>query len=280
MIHILLQGRTGNNLFQYAAARQLSVRHGTGLELDLSWEGPDVAQIRQLERLPIQARIVRRWSPLKKATRRLTGKGPEFWHRGPIYRDRGPESGFHPKVLTLPDHTLLTGFFQNEGYFSPIAALLRQELSLAAVPLPDASARTLDLIHDRRMASLHVRRGDYLKIAATRCVPDDYHSKACTYLQERIAGLDFLIFSDDIAWCRKRFTGREFHFCDHPESAHDPFHDLKLMAACDHHIIANSSYSWWGAWLNPSNDKHVVAPDMWMTALPSSAVLPSELIRL
>ena len=280
MIRVLLQGRTGNNLFQYAAGRALAIRHHTTLELDFSWAGADAAQIRQLERLPIQARIARSWSPLKKGIRRLTGKGPELWHHGPIYQDRGSDSGFDPQVLNLPNHTLLTGFFQNEGYFLSIAASIRRELSLDAIKLPAASATTCDLIHSHPMASLHIRRGDYLNIPATRCVPADYHTKACHYLQERFENLRFLVFSDDIAWCRKEFIGSQFHFCDHPESAADPFHDLKLIAACQHHIIMNSSYSWWGAWLNPSQDKTIVAPKMWMTNTHAHSVIPSSWILM
>jgi hypothetical protein len=280
MIHVLLQGRTGNNLFQYAVGRHLAIRHKTDLELDISWMGALAVQMRELERLPIAAKIVRRWSPVKKAIRQITGIGPEAWHRGAVYRESGNVPGFLPEVLEQPDGVLLIGFFLNERYFSDIETELRAELSMDDIQLVPSSMRTLDAIQARPTVSLHVRRGDYLKISATQCVDDNYHVNACRYLRERYSNLEFLIFSDDIPWCRRHFTGEEFRFCDHPDHAADPFHDLKLMASCAHHIVANSSYSWWGAWLNPSRQKTIVAPKMWMKGVDSSKVTPQSWILL
>ena len=273
MIRVILQGRTGNNLFQYAAGRALAIRHATTLELDLSWAGADAAQIRQLERLPIQAQIVTRWSPLKKGIRRLTGKGPEFWHHGPIYHDRG-ESGFDPRGFNLPDRTLLTGFFQYPDHAAAIETNLRKELDLGTIAVPADSSRKLDEIRESLSVSLHVRRGDYLNIHATQCVPEDYHERAIRHFQDQYEGIHFHVFSDDLAWCGERFRGPQFFITDLPTGHSDPFHDLKLMAACKHHIIMNSSYSWWGAWLNPAKDKQVIVPRMWMSRTPTSTIVP------
>lgn len=280
MIRVILQGRTGNNLFQYALGRHLAVRHNTRLELDLSWAGPDTQQMKELERLPIQAALVRKWPSIKKGIRRLGGPGPEFWHRGPVYQKTGGGPGFRPEVLDLPDGVLLVGFYHHEGYFSTIAETLRQELSMNAIHLPDSSTATLDLIQRHRMVSIHVRRGDYVRIQGTQCVPENYHQAAVAHLRKHFEDLEFLVFSDDIPWCRKAFSGPEFHFCDHPEAANDPFHDLKLMAACEHHIVMNSTYSWWGAWLNPSATKMVIAPKMWMSKIPATEVMPTSWVLI
>lgn len=236
--------------------------------------------MRELERLPIRAKLVRRWSVIKRGMRRLTGKGPEAWHSGVVYRKPGGGPGFRPEVLELPDGVLLIGFFHNEQYFSDIESELRAELSLDHIQLPPASLRTLDEILARPTVALHVRRGDYLNIQATQCVDNDYYNNACTYLQERHADLEFLVFSDDVAWCKAHFIGKEFRFCDHPDEAGDPFHDLKLMTSCAHHIVMNSTYSWWGAWLNPSPQKTIVGPKMWMTGVDGRLVMPESWVLL
>jgi hypothetical protein len=280
MIRVILQGRTGNNLFQYAAGRALAIRHDTDLQLDVSWSGPDRAQMRQIERLPICAKLVNRHSVLKRGIRRLTGIGPQTWHRGTFYEKKGPGPGFREEVMELPDNTLLSGFFHHERYFSGIEPIIRKEIDLDFIELSDASNRTLDLARSGRMTSVHVRRGDYMNIPGTQCVDAAYHTKACDHLRERFEKMSFLVFSDDIAWCRRNFSGNDYHFCDHPEASQDPFHDLRLMASCAHHIIMNSTYSWWGAWLNPSSKKTVIAPKTWMRGVPANQIMPESWILI
>jgi len=280
MIRIILQGRTGNNLFQYATARALAEKHNTSLVLDGSWVNDEQASVfSHLFRLPIKARYERRFTLAKRFARKAFGSGPALFHRGgPIIIDH--PCGTRPDLGRAPDGALLIGFFQSPAYFSHIENQLRREFGLARLMLPPESVSFEEKLRETPTVSIHVRRGDYLGIGETQCLSDHYHEKAIAWFRLRYEGLRFCVFSDDIAWCRTRFIGPEFMFCDLPASSEDPLHDLRLMSSCRHHIIVNSSYSWWGAWLNPTEEKKVIAPVNWMRNISSEGVVLQEWILI
>lgn len=279
MIRVILDGRTGNNMFQYAAGRALAVKHNTSLVLDGAWaDAYHARQFKHLLRLPLAARYERRSSMAKRALRKSLAIQPESLHRGPVLKERYPKPA--PAFYELPDNSLLIGFFQMPFYFQDIEPLLRKELDLTQLVLPPESQRFENNLRAETTVSVHVRRGDYVGIASTHCLEADYHERALQHFRDRIPNVRFCVFSDDIPWCRSQFSGPEFVFCE-LEGAHgDPLHDLRLMSACHHHIIVNSSYSWWGAWLNPSPAKTVIAPSMWMTNVPSNYAFPPEWTRI
>lgn len=279
MIRVILQGRTGNNLFQYAAGRALAQRHQTELILDASWaDDAHAAQFQHLLRLPLKARYERKLSVLKRASHRFLGKGPAAFHPGPTVIDSPAAAS--PALETAADGSLLIGFFQSPRHFSGIETMLREELDLSTLTLPEPSQRFEDTLRSRPTVSIHVRRGDYLNIGVTQCLTEGYHQKAIAWFRQRHPDARFCVFSDDIPWCRKTYQGPEFLFCDFPAAALNPLHDLRLMAACHHHIIVNSSYSWWGAWLNPSTEKNIIAPKMWMKSRSSTDFVPADWICL
>lgn len=279
MIRVILQGRTGNNLFQYAAGRTLADKLGTDLLLDGSWADP--VQTRHFEsifRLPLRARYYRRWSGIKRCASRLTRKNPVKFHHGSVFLET--VVGYAAEVFELPDGSLLSGHFQNPGYVDPFQEKLRQDLNLEAINLPRESLAFAEKLKSQPTVSLHVRCGDYLNIPATQCLTENYYDQAISKFRNSLINPSFCVFSDDIPRCRRIFKDSSFIFCDLPASRFDPLHDLKLMASCTHHIIANSSYSWWGAWLNPFSEKRVIAPSMWMENVPSNFVIPSEWISI
>ena len=279
MITVLLSGRTGNNLFQYAVGRALASRLGTDLVLDASWMNPDlVAQGREMFRFPLRADFKRSLPGIKRLTRKALKLEPSFWHRGMYHSE--DSSQFDAKVLQLGNGAMLNGYFQCEGYFKDFEEEIRRDLAPDAIRIPESSLAYRDQLRNSPSVSLHVRRGDYLGIPGTQCVDDGYHDRAILYLKERFPDLMFCVFSDDIAWCRTRFHGSEFLFSDFPAMHADPLHDLVLMASCSHHIIMNSSYSWWGAWLNPNQNKTAIAPASWMQGMSSSGVVPESWIRI
>lgn len=115
--------------------------------------------------------------------------------------------------------------------------------------------------------SLHVRRGDYVSDARTHATLGvcslDYYRAAVRYIADHVEAPEFFVFSDDIAWAQANLElGHPCHYVDHNRGA-ESYNDMRLMSLCRHHIIANSSFSWWGAWLNPRADKVVVAPARW-----------------
>jgi len=279
MIRVILSGRTGNNFFQYAAGRSLAIQRQTQLILDGAWmDNTHATQYEHLRRLPIAAAYERRLSASKRGLRKAFQLGPKHLHQGTYYRELQPD--YDPSFSQLPETTILDGYFQSPRYFAEIEPQLRQELNLQAIQIPDKSRIFEDGLHSRTFVSIHLRRGDYLTLPNTQCLTPGYHEAAINYFRERWNSLCFCIFSDDIPWCRKQFDGPEFLFCDLPGSATDPLHDMRLMSSCHHHIIANSSYSWWGAWLNPTYEKVVIAPTMWMKEMSSVTVLPESWIRI
>lgn len=279
MIRVILSGRTGNNFFQYAAGRALAIRHQTRLILDGAWmDTYHATQHAHLLRLPIAATYERRMTVVKRGLRKVLHLGPEHLHQGTYYRESQPE--FDPSFSHLPAATILDGYFQCLRYFEPIASKLRAELDLQTIRIPEISRKFEDQLRARAFVSIHLRRGDYLTFPGTQCLTPGYHEAAIDHFRERWDNLRFCIFSDDIPWCRQHFTRPGILFCDLPGSAHDPLHDMRLMSACQHHIIVNSSYSWWGAWLNASPDRVVIAPAMWMQGRPSTPILPAAWIRM
>jgi hypothetical protein len=269
-----LIGGLGNQMFQYAVGRHLAVRRDTDLELDLSWFAnalPDeTPRTYGLAPYGVAAGLdgwglVRRrpaagYGGVGRAMRRL---GLEI---GKVMIDR--EAGFRPAVLAAPDGTLLVGHWQTERYFREIAPTIRAELTLRDAP----AGRNAELIAEIRAApsvSVHVRRGDFVTSAATTrahgAPQPGYHRAGVATIAARSGdALHAYVFSDDPAWCASHLDlGVPTTVVAHNADA-APHEDLRLMAACRHHVLANSSFSWWGAWLDADPNAVVVAPRRWV----------------
>lgn len=289
MIAATLVGGLGNQLFQYAAARSLALRHDTNLLLDLSLlRGPqsELASARAYELgcFRIEAHLVdrvRSWESIPP------GPGLRFRAASRVRRARATfrvlrQRGFElqPAFFDAPDNTLLVGFWQSERYFESYADRLRAELSL---PEPSrAAAALVKRVSHPSSVSIHVRRGDYANDPATKrahgLLPETYYRTAL----ERIGGdLDVYVFSDEPDYCRRELdVGRPFTVVDLPGAP--AYEDLRVMSACTHHVIANSSFSWWGAWLDPRPDTVVVAPQQWVAdaAVDTAHVVPARWTRI
>lgn len=173
--------------------------------------------------------------------------------------DRGTES--------ISDMTSLNGYFQTEKYFSMFRDHIISQFTFKDEYF--ASAKTFVDSHrnpseDIRIVSMHIRRGDYVMYPDHHPVcSKDYYNRAIEELESRYEKIKFLIFSDDPSWCIKEFTEDKFSVCN----LENPYSEMCAMTLCDDHIIANSSFSWWGAWLNQKEDKKVVAPISWFGRL-------------
>ncbi len=161
--------------------------------------------------------------------------------------------GYNSEISNLPDSTALSGYFQTEKYFKHIESEIR-EIFTFRNEINDIAESLIDENTDS--VSIHIRRGDYLSS------PEHHPTQDGNYYKEGIAefGADkmFYIFSDDIEWCKGTFTGKNFRFVE----SGNPYVDLCIMSKLKNHIIANSSFSWWGAWLSGNSSK-VVAPARW-----------------
>lgn len=173
---------------------------------------------------------------------------------------------FSYEEVLRSDNVYYDGYWQNEKNFLPI-----REIILMAYTFPKfQDERNISLsekLKNSRAASCHVRRGDYLKDPVYGVCNSDYYSKAIIRLNETVNPEMYCIFSDDIEWCKENLNcllvEKEVFFVDW-NKGQDSFRDMQLMSLCHYNIIANSSFSWWGAWLNNHEDKVVIAPDKWM----------------
>ena len=286
MLRIVLLGRTGNHLFQYALGRVLAEKHGVPLVMDASWFNAEGwAEVSHFLKLPLKAKVVRRCSLGARALRKFTGK--HYWeYQGvPILRELGDDQSFDARFLNAPADCMLFGYFQSPLYFDSIAGPLRAELNgilKDAVRIP--GELRAKLVHPNSVA-VHVRRKDYLDLPIFQVCDSAYYQDAMREMRSYIPDARFYIFSDDPEWCRGHFTdsdtevvdsgpvaaitGRHSHGAaetatgDRRYEAANPLYDLHLMSLASHHIIANSTYSWWAAWLGDKPGQRVIMPEQW-----------------
>jgi hypothetical protein len=169
--------------------------------------------------------------------------------------------GFDKKFFSLPDNTNIHGYFQCEKYWEHIEDIIRKEFTFKdEFKLPaEAQIKNIREKHPY-LVSIHVRRGDYVGNQNRHPLQTlDYYQKALNNFDDKEYA--FLIFSDDINWCKEYFgeSERIFYINDNVD-----FTDMCMMSLCDHNIIANSTFSWWGAWLNNNPNKKVIAPSNWL----------------
>jgi len=177
------------------------------------------------------------------------------------------EESFTFTMPRLTQSADLRGFFQSEKYFLHCHEEIQQRLSPHA-SLPRYCHEKYGRIFKERACSIHVRRGDYVNhpYFTDLCQGNYYEQAMSKFPRDSL----FLVFSDDIAFCKTRFIGENFFFV----SGENQVTDLCLMSMCQSHIIANSSFSWWGAWLNPSLTKTVIAPRNWFAGEYADSTIP------
>ena len=291
MIIVQLTGGLGNQMFQYAAALRLAARHDTPLVVDLSRfheRTADTPRSFGLHCFRIRASQIgtprllpaSEWAGRARALiRKLREPRP------PLKMTHWPERGyvFDETVLEAPDAVYLDGYWQSEKYFKDIEPLVRAHFSFAQEP--DPAVRTwIEEIARRDPVAVHVRRGDYVSTTPGRqlhgALPLDYYAKAADLIATHVRNPHFFVVSDDPLWCREHF--RIPYPVTLVEGARSASDDLRLMRSCRYHIIANSAFSWWGAWLADPPSRLVVAPERWFltAALDTRDLIPSGWLRV
>lgn len=277
MIISYIQGGLGNQMFQYAAGRALASRLEVELKLDLSWfikcEGctqrdyllekafsitPAVATSDECAQLTWH-----RESRFSRLVRRFFQYPPPHANTC-IYE---PHSSYWPGFDTLTSPSILFGYWQNERYFKNIETTIRREF---VFPAFRDNAQTLAerIRTTKNSVAVHVRRGDYASDpAAYQChgiCSKEYYDAALKYLITKLGSIELFLFSDEPLWVRDYFNclGLPSTLVNFPEYFDAPWHDMHLMSLCNHHIIANSTFSWWGAWLSSKNGI-ICAPRKW-----------------
>ncbi|HRI79611.1 MAG TPA: alpha-1,2-fucosyltransferase [Cyclobacteriaceae bacterium] len=267
MIIVRLRGGLGNQLFQYAAGRALADYHKTELALDLYTYTRHPYRKYELSKFRIEAREATR-----KEVHQFTGSNPiirylnkreNYMHCPAVFAQ--PHYHFYEDFFSLPADIYLSGYWQSEKYFEPSAAVIRNQF-VPVEPLDEKNLQLKALMESENSVAVHVRRGDYASQANYTSffglLQKDYYDHAITTIHSMVDGPKFYFFSDSPDWCRETFTGMNVTVIDHNIGG-DAFKDLVLMASCKHNIIANSTFSWWSAWLNSHQEKKVIAPDTW-----------------
>ncbi|QMW02140.1 alpha-1,2-fucosyltransferase [Spirosoma foliorum] len=275
MIISRISSGLGNQLFQYAVGRNLALTKKTALYIDLSYYrceySDDTPRKFKLDFFSVSYNNLQK-SPLEylsKATRLLPNRS---WRPFVAYLK---EKYFHfdPQVLTEDVGCLiLQGFWQSEAYFRQHADTIRRELQLSRIPSIEFEAYHQQIQDSPLPVSIHVRRGDYVShpdfSKRFGFVGLDYYQRAVDILTKQHKNPQFFVFSDELAWAKQNLTLPEHTVFVQNTGPTADVADLVLMSRCHHHIIANSSFSWWSAWLNHNPDKLIIYPKNWFRNQP------------
>lgn len=266
MIIVRLTDGLGNQMFQYAFGRALSVRRGVPLRLDLSAYRRERKRTYGLNHFLTTEAFVTDEEALRVVTRPLD-PGCAWWNQ-PVVKE--PHFHYSEDVLRVPSSGYFTGYWQSERHFADLAALIRLEFT-PRQPLSGANLEIARMIAVRNAVSLHVRRGDYVSDSTVNALHGvcglDYYRQAVAHMAAWVERPEFFVFTDDPDWTRANLK-LDFPAYLITHNGNAPVEDLRLMSLCRHHIIANSSFSWWGAWLAGRPDQVVCAPQRWFAAYP------------
>lgn len=284
-------GGLGNQMFQYATARALALRLDADFRVDLShFVGYELHQGFELERLfncPVEKASkcdlsnVLSWQGSKLIQKFL--RRPQL----KILRKKSftvePHHHYWAEIMELEGNQYLYGYWQSEKYFINVAETIRKDFSFKQ-PLLDENTHIVEQLANVNSVSLHVRRGDYVtntKNAFIGTCSTTYYQSAIKEIENQIINPVFFIFSDDIDWVKKNLVvDRSSIFVSHNKGS-ESYNDMRLMSLCKHNIIANSSFSWWGAWLNSNPQKIVIAPKQWFASgQDDSDLIPKTWIRV
>ena len=301
MIIIKLQGGLGNQMFQYALGRSLAIKHQTKLILDYSFykyqnkyqiarEGFTPREF-ELGIFNIEGTCENEHNFINYRKKKRLDKVKAML--GLQYKKAYTETSFcfNQEVEKLKPPVYLEGFWQCERYFSSVSAEIRKNFTFK-FPMDHVSAKVVEEINNCSLSvSLHVRRGDYVNSAKTK----DFHGicdlsfyiRAKELLEERLKGreIHYFVFSDDPAWVKENLSGyfSKITVVSH-NTGKESWKDMYLMSLCKHNVIANSSFSWWGAWLNRNSDKLVIAPGKWFKNAPefydTSDLIPADWVQI
>lgn len=276
IVNLRVSGGLGNQLFQYAAARSLALRCDADLILDLSFYHGGRHRNFELKQFPIQAEL--RNLPKSKFLATVSRMASSLTP-GTRYREKSFNYSHDFEQIDAP--VFLDGYFQSFKYFDSCANQIRNELK--PPELDGAYNRSLiEAISSKQSAILHVRRGDYVtnpkaKKTFAECTVD-YYQRALDHLP---ANCPVFVFSDDILWAKQNLKLGEPAVFIGDGTPRSGIEDLKLMSLGHHHIIANSTFSWWGAWLAGPNKGLTIAPARWFVdeATIDSDLFPDDWVR-
>ncbi len=286
-------GGLGNQMFQYAAARSLAVAKGQSLYLDVSGfadyrlhNGFELSRIFDCkfelvtEHHLKQVLGWRSFQPVRRVLRRsqMAALRNEHFIVEPHFH-------YWPGFFDSPNDCYLVGYWQSEKYFKSIEKIIHREFTFNT-PLAGINAHLATQISEGDTVSLHIRRGDFASNTKTKAthglISLSYYKNVIERISHEIELPKFFVFSDDISWAKENLSmPYPCQFIGHNRGA-ESYIDMHLMSLCQHHIIANSSFSWWGAWLSSRPGKRVFFPAKWFAngSTNTSTLCPADWVRV
>lgn len=264
MLIIKMNGGLGNQLQQYALYEKMKSM-GKDVKLDISWFGKDYGKALkrdlELDYFPNVSYEACSSEELKQVGERsLFRKVFEKLHL--VDSKLYVEHQMYDEKIFQMDNKVLEGYWACEAYYEDILPQLRQKLVFPKSNNPK-NLKMEEKMRACNAVSLHIRRGDYLtpgnKEMFGGICTEEYYEKALSYMKEKVKDAHFFVFSDDPTYAKEKYQGEEYTIVD-INHGRDSFFDVYLMSCCRHHICANSTFSFWGARLNPNSDKIVVRP--------------------
>ena len=291
MIIVYLKGGLGNQMFQYAVGRHLAHINNTELKMDISaynYDGPLEYALG-----PFNVNTSFAGDEEIAKLKEITAGGFEKFVYGLFHKSkmqsksfvRYNKPDFNPSILRHPDNVYIEGYYNSEKYFIQIEQIIRDEFSFKEAP-SGKNKEVADMIAQSNAVSLHIRRGDYVadptKHTSHGFCGLEYYQRSIEKILGKVDDPTFFVFSDSADWCRENLKiGHNVVYVDHNnmDTCHE---DMRLMSLCRHNIIANSTFSWWGAWLNGNPDKMVFAPKQWFARSDKNPkdIIPESWIKL
>ncbi|MFA6520734.1 MAG: alpha-1,2-fucosyltransferase [Candidatus Paceibacterota bacterium] len=274
MIVVRLKGGLGNQMFQYALGRVLALKNQTELRLDTGFFDLNLKNITKrsydLDLFNIKAE--------------LTQSSNLVWALRKIFKIKGQEKSFtfDKKILSITGNVYLEGYWQGPKYFEGFEAEIRKDFTLKNSPAQNIQALARE-IENTNSLCIHVRRGDYVGNKNHEVVNNEYYRKGIESISRKTIIDKIYVFSDDTEWCKNNLKFEFPTMFVGPEYAGEKGEGhIYLMSKCKNFIIANSSFSWWAAWLSEHENKIVICPKQWFpdTSIDTSDLIPASWIRI
>ena len=287
MIIVKIIGGLGNQMFQYAYAKALEQK-GYEVKLDISaFETYKLHGGYQLDKYNVDLAIANKYEIDKYVKKGMFSKVLSKLGLGNSDIVKEKSLLFEENFFRFNDNKYIDGYFQCEMYFLYIKNTLLKEFIIKNNLARYTEKLKSDIFKAGKSCSLHIRRGDYISDEKSNIIHGtcslDYYKNAMNVLNDKFIDIKYFVFSDDINWVKKNLQVDNAVYIDSDEKR-IPHEDIYLMSLCSHNIIANSSFSWWGAWLNQNENKIVIAPQKWFNDenmyMQSSDIVPKSWIRL
>lgn len=269
MLIVQLTGGLGNQMFQYAYAKARSLDLGVELKLDLNFYKSYEWHSFSLNPFNIDNKIATEEEINSIVTLDNTNTG-KIQHRllgYPLHTVSEEKLPYNSKYLKLRKHSYIKGYWQSENYFTKYKDIILQQFVIKIPPSPINASAIEEISSIPNSVSVHIRRGNYVNIDFVNKIHGttslDYYDTAINYFKKEFHDIKLFVFSDDIEWVKENLkTSIPTFYIDFNNDNTD-YEDLRLMSLCKHNIIANSTFSWWGAYLNKNPNKVVFAPKVW-----------------